>query len=60
MLRIKNLVFKPTSVGSSVAPVPSELVGAIANNEYIDFQITLTLELGFFVGYAFCVNTVNC
>ena len=48
----QELSFKPTSVGSSVAPVPSELVGAIANNEYIDFQITFTLELGFFVGYA--------
>ena len=56
----EELSFKPTSVGSSVAPVPSELVGAIANNEYIDFQITFTLELGFVVGYAFCINTVNC
>ena len=43
----QELSFKPTSVGSSVAPVPSELVGAIANNGYIDFQITLPSNLAF-------------
>ena len=37
--------FKPISVGSSVAPVPSELVGAIANNKYIDFKLLLPLKL---------------
>ena len=37
----QELSFKPISVGSSVAPVPSELVGAIANNEYIDFKLLL-------------------
>ena len=37
--------FKPISVGSSVAPVPSELVGAIANNEYIDFKLLLPSNL---------------
>ena len=37
--------FKPISVGSSVAPVPSELVGAIAKNEYIDFKLLLPSNL---------------
>ena len=37
--------FKPISVRSSVAPVPSELVGAIANNEYIDFKLLLPSNL---------------
>ena len=37
--------FKPIFVRSSVAPVPSELVGAIANNEYIDFKLLLPSNL---------------
>ena len=43
----QELSFKPTSVGSSVAPVPSELVGAIANNEYIDFKLLWPSNLAF-------------
>ena len=41
----QELSFKPISVGSSVAPVPSELVGAIANNEHIDFKLLLPSNL---------------
>ena len=41
----QELSFKPISVGSSVAPVPSELVGAIANNEYIDCKLLLPSNL---------------
>ena len=41
----QELSFKPISVGSSVAPVPCELVGAIANNEYIDFKLLLPSNL---------------
>ena len=37
--------FKPISVWSSVTPVLSELVGAIANNEYIDFKLLLPSNL---------------
>ena len=35
----QELSFKPISVRSSDAPVPSGLVGAIANIEYIDFKL---------------------
>ena len=41
----QELSFKPISVRSSVAPVPSKLVGATANNEYIDFNLLLPSNL---------------
>ena len=37
--------FKPISVGSSAAPVPSQLVSTIANNECIDFKLLLPSNL---------------
>ena len=41
----QELSFKPIHVGPSVAPVPSELVGVIANNKYIDFKLLLPSNL---------------
>ena len=41
----QELSLKPIFVGSSVAPVPSELVGVITDNEYIDFKLLLPSNL---------------